>query len=269
MFRQRARGTRLELVGRMRGYLTIVTIIPCFLLLEPAVVADPPDGAQLSEPRARGAEQVATRARAIQLTTRAIATAQAGDCPAAIRLGLEVRDLDRAYYDQAFVRDPAIGACTGGPPSSDPPIAATERQGFVFGAGLAFGGRGSGPAFRKRGVAQVELRVGWMVRPQLAMFATVLGAVLLPDGDWYRLVGLGARAGTERLFVDLRAGALSMPAGSDLDNPRVTSSRFGWSAGLGLELVHFPGFGIELRGDVLGTTSDTLFLAGLGFGFYP
>jgi hypothetical protein len=153
------------------------------------------------------------------------ATAQAGDCPAAIRLGLEVRDVDRAYYDQTFVRDPAIGGCTGGRPSSEPPIAATERQGFVFGTGLAFGGRGSGPAFRKRGIAQVELRVGWMVRPQLAMFATALGAVLLPDGDWYRLVGVGARAGTERLFVDWRAGALSMPSGSDLDYPTGTAGR--------------------------------------------
>lgn len=231
----------------MRGPLTIITIITCFLLLEPAVLADPPDGAPL-----------ATRTQATQLTTRAIATAQAGDCPAAIRLGLEVRDLDRAYYDQTFSRDPAISACTGARSSPDLPLAAAERRALVFGGGLALS---------KQGVAQGELRLGWMFHPQLSVFAAIAGGVV-SEGGGYKLQELGVRAGSGRGFVDLRAGRLSVPSGCDFDDLCVTRNHFAWSAGLGLELVHRRHFGLELRGDILSTRIDSLFFAGLGFSLY-
>jgi hypothetical protein len=238
----------------------MVTIVACFIVLEPAVVAAPPDGAALSEQRARAAEQVATRTRATQLTTRAIAAAQTGDCPAVIGLGPEIRELDREYYDLAFARDPAISACTGARRPSDPPIDEAGRSGPVLGSGVAVSGQG---------IAHAELRLGWMAHPQLAVFGAIASGVVLTDEGGYHLLALGARAGIDRLFVDLRVARMTTPSGSDLDNPRVTTSRFAWSAGLGLDVVHLSHFGLELTGGFLGTMNDSLFLAGLGFTFYP
>lgn len=246
----------------MRG--SLATIITCVIALEPAVMAAPPDGelktTALSEPQAHATEQVDARARAIQLTRQATAAAQGGDCPVVIRLDPEVRDLDRTYHAQAFARDPAILACTGARPPSGPPIEAAGRRGPVLGTGVAVSGHG---------IAQAELRLGWMAHPQLAVFAAIASGIVLTDEGGYHLVELGARAGSGRLFVDLRIGQMSMTSGADLDSPRVTTSRFAWSAGLGLDVVHLSHFGLELSGGFLGTTSDTLFLAGLGFTFYP
>jgi hypothetical protein len=241
----------------MRG--SLVTVITCFIALEPVVMADPPDGERkttaLSKPQARATWLFDARARAIQLTTQALSAARGGDCPTVIRLDPEVRDLDRAYHAQAFARDPAINACTG-----VRSIEAAGRLGPVLGSGFAVSGHG---------IAQAELRGGWMAHPRLAVFGAIAGGVVLSDEGAYRLVELGARTGIQRLFIDLRVGQISMTSGSDFDDPRVTSSQFAWSAGLGLEVVRLPHFGLELTGGFLGTTSEHLFLAGLGVTFHP
>jgi hypothetical protein len=246
----------------MRG--SLATIITCVIALEPAVMADPPDGerksAALSEPQARATEPVSARVRAIQLTTQAQDAARGGDCPVVIRLDPEVRDLDRTYHAQAFAPDPAILACTGARPPSGPTTEAAGRSGPVLGSGVAVGGHG---------IAQAELRLGWMAHPQLAVFAAIASGAALADEGGYHLVELGARTGIDRLFVDLRVVRMTTPSGSDLDFPRMTTSRVAWSAGLGLDVVHLPHFGLELTGGFLGTTRETLFLAGLGFTFYP
>ena len=236
----------------------------CVTALEPAVMADPPDGerkaAASSEPQARATEPVDAHARAIQLTTQAQSAARGGDCPMVTRLDAEVRDLDPAYHAQTFAIDPAIRACTGVRPPSGPATEAARRSGPVLGPGVAVSGHG---------IAQAEFRLGWRAHPQLAVFAAIASGVVLTDEGGYHLVELGARTGIDRLFVDLRVARMTTTSGGDFDEPRVTTHQLAWSAGLGLDVVHLPHFALELTGGFLGTTSDSLFLAGLGFTFYP
>jgi len=117
----------------------------------------------------------APRAHAIQLTMQAVMAARAGDCGTVRTIEVQVRDLDPEYRRRAFALDPAITPCL------TPPTVGQDYEGLVVGAAIGLGTGLTG-----------DLRLGWMLHPSIAVFATgVWSNSLLDAGSDYRLLGGG------------------------------------------------------------------------------
>jgi len=138
-------------------------------------------------------------------------------------------------------------------------LQAPYRKGLVVGIGL---GAGAG--------TQADLRLGWMVRPQLALFATALAGTSEADDD-YQLVGAGARLwATDLVFFDARAGFAMLQHTNYFDGEVLDVERpngLGWSAGIGIE-GHLGPVGIDLSFATTRVPNGDAYLCVVGGTFY-
>jgi hypothetical protein len=193
------------------------------------------------------------RAHAVQLTMQAVMAARAGDCGTVRTIEVQVRDLDPAYRSRAFAVDPAIAPCL------TPPTVGNDREGPVVGVGFGLGTGLTG-----------DLRLGWMLHPRIAVFATAVGSQSALDaGSDFRLLGIGARlwiAG--RIFLDGRVGS-ARGTHYDIDDTAMRhTTSVGYLAGLGVELVRSRIFGLELNADFMKGGESLALALGLGVTFY-
>lgn len=132
------------------------------------------------------------------------------------------------------------GAGTPTAPESATPDRLDERGGIVLGVGLGWGTGG-----------QADARLGWMVHPRLALYATALaGAAAFEDGggESFRIVGGGARLWPTRVvFLDARVGRATVRQSYDTFEGLVTehSRGVGYTAAIGVERFR-RGLGIDL-----------------------
>jgi len=121
--------------------------------------------------------------------------------------------------------------------------------------------------------SSVDLRVGWMVNPRVAVFGTGLWAGSITNDTRRRLVGVGARLWiTDRAFLEGRLGQGlvrddPMPANMPMET-RTETKGIGAFAGLGVEIVRWKHFGLELHTEATLVAGDGALSGGLGITFY-
>ena len=147
------------------------------------------------------------------------------------------------------------------PQATESPSTASVHDGMMLGGAIALGLQSS-----------VDLRVGWMLNPRVAVFGTGLWAGSITNDSSRRLVGVGARLWlTDRAFLEGRLGqglvrAETMPV-VPMERPAETKG-FGAFAGLGVEIVHWKHLGLELHTEATLLAGEGALTGGLGITFY-
>jgi len=139
------------------------------------------------------------------------------------------------------------------------PAVSDDREGVVVGASFGLGTGVTG-----------DVRLGWMLHPRIAVFATAVGSTSTHDaGSDFRLLGIGARlwiAGP--VFLDGRVGH-AQATHHDIEAPAMRyTTGVGYLAGLGVELVGLKTFGLELNAEFMKGGESGALVVGLGVTFY-
>ena len=143
------------------------------------------------------------------------------------------------------------------PPPVPPDSARVQRRaGVMLGGSIGFG---SAPL-------ALDLRVGVLVHPRVALFGDAMG--LATGGGGARFLGGGVRVSSDWLFLDARFGQIRASYSCDFDNPCTSSTAAAGVLGIGLEALHSARAGLELRVDLIRASHDTAVQAGLGVSFY-
>src|SRR5437762_10744908 len=117
------------------------------------------------------------------------------------------------------------------PRAAEASSVASVHDGMMLGGAIALGLQ-----------SHVDVRVGWMASPRVAVFATGLWGSSITDDSSRRLVGVGARLWmSERAFLEGRLGQglvrdATMPTSSTMET-RIETKGIGAFAGLGVEIV--------------------------------
>jgi hypothetical protein len=197
----------------------------------------PPDPITTSSPLAAMPPATA------QLADAAAHEARAGRCEAVLTIDHHVREVDPSHHE-AFLGDPAVAACV----ASDHPvhvrlIADTARDRFTIGIGSVLKGKG----------ALVDARLGWMVRPWLAVLGSVIAGTTFGDSSVdFQLAAVGARLWMEdHFFIDGRIGR-SHARSDECDMTVGGCERYGyaWFAGVGVELLRNTNAAFEIVGTI-------------------
>lgn len=148
------------------------------------------------------------------------------------------------------------------PQATESPRVASVHDGMMLGGAIALGLQSS-----------VDLRVGWMVHPRVAVFGTGLWAGSITNDSSRRLVGVGARLWiTDRAFLEGRLGQGLVRDDTILANIPMemhTETRgVGAFAGLGVEIVRWKHFGLELHTEATLFAGEGALTGGLGITFY-
>lgn len=139
---------------------------------------------------------------------------------------------------------------------------ASAHDGMMLGGGIALGLQ-----------SQVDLRVGWMINPRIAVFGTGLWASSITDDSSRRLIGVGARFWvSDRAFLEGRFGQGvvrddPMPVNVPMEMQTETKG-VGAFAGLGVEILRSKHFGLELHTEALLFAGEGALTGGLGITFY-
>ena len=139
---------------------------------------------------------------------------------------------------------------------------ASVHDGMMLGGAIAMGLQSS-----------VDLRVGWMVNPRVAVFGSGLWAGSITNDSSRRLVGVGARLWiSDRAFLEARFGQGLVRDETMLSNVpmemRIETKGVGAFAGLGVEIVHWKHFGLELHTEATLFAGEGAVTGGLGITFY-
>src|SRR5512140_3285533 len=195
----------------------------------------------------------ARRAYAVRLTMRAVMAARAGDCGAVRTIEVQIHDLDPEYRRRSFEFDPAITHCL------PPPTVGQDHEGLMLGAGIGVGTGLTG-----------DLRLGWMLAPQIAVFATGVWSNSVQDaGSDFRLLGGGLRFWlAESVFCDVRVG-YAQGHHHEVEPPAMRDpTGAGGMVGLGVEFVRSKTFGLELNAALMKGGESGALAVGMGVAFY-
>jgi hypothetical protein len=148
------------------------------------------------------------------------------------------------------------------PQAAEPAEIASVHDGMMLGGAIALGLQG-----------HVDLRVGWMVTPRVAVFGTGLWAGSITDDSRRRLLGVGARLWiSERAFLEGRLGQGLVRDDTMLTNVpmemHTETKGVGAFAGLGVEIVRWKHFGLELHTEATLFAGEGAVTGGLGITFY-
>lgn len=148
------------------------------------------------------------------------------------------------------------------PQVTEAPGVASVHDGMMLGGAIALGLQSS-----------VDVRIGWMVNPRVAVFGTGLWAGSITNDSTRRLVGVGARLWiSDRAFLEGRFGQGlvrddTMPANVPMEM-RTETKGVGGFAGLGVEIVRWKHFGLELHTEATLFAGEGAVTGGLGLTFY-
>jgi hypothetical protein len=148
------------------------------------------------------------------------------------------------------------------PPATESPSVASVHDGMMLGGAIGLGLQ-----------SHVDFRVGWMVSPRVAVFATGLWTGSVTDDSSRRLLGVGARVWlSDRAFLEGRLGqglvrADTVPANVPMSTP-MEAKGLGGFAGLGVEVLRSKHFGLELHAEGTLFIGEGSLTGGLGITFY-
>jgi hypothetical protein len=204
----------------------------------------------------------------VGVTPRMMSMAIFGDCRASpLRDGTR-----RDTHDQMRVSGLILGMVVvvasaraeADPEATESPSVAGGHDSVMLGGAIALGLQ-----------SDIDFRVGWMVNPRVAVFATGLWSESITDNDSSRrLLGVGARLWiSDRAFLEGRLGqgiVRSHVSPGDVmpGDVMMETKGAGGFAGLGVEVLQQRHFGLEFHFEGIYTAGEGALAGGLGFTFY-
>jgi hypothetical protein len=144
------------------------------------------------------------------------------------------------------------------PALAPPEIARVQRSpGAMIGGSIGFGSQTA---------LALDLRVGALVHPHVALFGDAMAMATVGSGD--RFLGGGVRVSSDWWFVDARLGQVRRSFSCDFDEPCTSITAAAGILGAGLEVLHGAHAGLELHVDLIRAFHNTTVETGLGVSFY-
>jgi hypothetical protein len=144
------------------------------------------------------------------------------------------------------------------PQATESPSVASVHDGVMLGGAIALGLQGA-----------IDFRVGWMVNPRVAVFATGLWSESITDSSSRRLLGVGARLWiSDRAFLEGRLGQGVVRSHVAPGDVMIEDKGEGGFAGLGVEILKSRHFGFELHAEGIYTVGEGALVGGIGITFY-
>lgn len=144
------------------------------------------------------------------------------------------------------------------PQATESPSVASVHDGVMLGGAVALGLQ-----------SDIDFRVGWMVSPRVAVFATGLWSESITDDSSRRLLGMGARLWiSDRAFLEGRLGQGIVRSHVSPGDVMMETKGAGGFAGLGVEILQWRHFGLEFHVEGIYTVGEGALAGGIGITFY-
>ena len=145
------------------------------------------------------------------------------------------------------------------PQASESPSVASVHEGVMLGGAVALGLQGD-----------IDFRVGWMVNPRVAVFATGLWSESITTyHSSRRLLGVGARLWiSDRAFLEGRLGQGIVRSPVSPGDVMMETKGVGGFAGVGVEILQWRHFGLEFHAEGIYTAGEDALAGGIGITFY-